>query len=393
MSFGLQLTPARQVFAAFAIYAFAMGNVFPRLGDVQHQMGVTTGALGLGLIGAPIGTLIALTFATPLLERVGFRLALLVLLPLVALFYGVAVQAPDPLTLFFLLIPVGVSTGCVEIIVNTEADRTEHKLGFRIMNRSHAFWSIGFFSAGLFGAQLAAWGISPQLHLALVLPLVAGATFACLWQYDPSPARPGAGAAKAPRFASPTPAILLLVVVTIPAMILEGASMDWAAIYMRDSFAAGSFLAGVSVACFAGAQALMRFFADGFVDRHSPSGVARFLLVVLLVGCVTVTFSPWPHLSLAGFAAMGMGTSAIFPLAMSAAAQRHDRSAAINIAALAQFSFMLFLVGPPLLGAVAQEFGIRTAFGLALPLIAVSLLTAGALGGRSGAGPEVSQPG
>ena len=71
MSFGLPLSPARRVFASFAIYAFAMGNIFPRIGDVQEQMGVTTGALGLGLIGAAIGTLVALTFATPLLERSG----------------------------------------------------------------------------------------------------------------------------------------------------------------------------------------------------------------------------------------------------------------------------------------------------------------------------------
>jgi MFS family permease len=107
------------------------------------------------------------------------------------------------------------------------------------------------------------------------------------------------------------------------------------------------------------------------------------LLVVLLVGCLIVSLSPWPYLSLAGFAAMGMGTSAIFPLAMSAAAQRSDRPAALNISALAQFSFMMFLLGPPLLGYVGQTFGIRTAFGIGLPLIAASLFLVNALGQRS----------
>jgi MFS family permease len=91
--------------------------------------------------------------------------------------------------------------------------------------------------------------------------------------------------------------------------------------------------------------------------------------------------------ALFGFAAMGMGTSAIFPLAMSAAAQRQDRSSALNIAALAQFSFMVFLLAPPLLGYVAQHFGIRSAYGIGLPLILLSLLTAGALGGRARMAP------
>ena len=86
---------------------------------------------------------------------------------------------------------------------------------------------------------------------------------------------------------------------------------------------------------------------------------------------------------LLGFAAMGMGTSAIFPLAMSAAAQRQDRSAALNISALAQFSFMMFLLGPPLLGYVAQTMGIRTAFGIGLPLIAASLVVVKSLGHNS----------
>ncbi len=382
MAFGFPLSAPRRVFASFAVYSFALGNIFPRLGDVQHAMGVTTGALGLGLIGAPIGTLISLTFATPHLERLGFRRALLVALPLLAVLYAIAVHAPSPFALFFLLIPVGMTIGCIEIIVNTEADRTEYLVGYRIMNRAHAFWSIGFFTAGLFGAAMAALGISPQLHLLIVIPIAAAAMVLCLHDYQPSPPRPGLSAEAAPHFAAPTPAILILVVVTISAMLMEGASMDWSAIYMRDSFAAGPFLSGIAVATFAVSQGATRFFADGFVDRHSPAEVARTLFYVLLGGCLIVTLSPWPYGSLAGFAAMGVGTSAIFPLAISAAAQRQDRSAAVNIAALAQFSFMVFLLGPPLLGFVAEHFGIRSSYGIGLPLIVLSLATVAALGQR-----------
>jgi MFS family permease len=201
-----------------------------------------------------------------------------------------------------------------------------------------------------------------------------------LRDYAPSPPRPNQSGDIPPRFASPTPAILILVAVTISAMLLEGASMDWSAIYMRDVFSATPFLQGFVVAIFAFSQATTRFFADRFVDRSSPANVARVLLCVLLAGCVIVYFSPTELLSLIGFALMGMGTAVIFPLAMSAAAQRHDRAASTNVAALAQISFTVFLFGPPLLGFVAQHFGIRTSFGIGLPFIAVSLFTAGALG-------------
>lgn len=374
----------RRVFAGFAVYSFSMGNIFPRVGDVQHAMGVEEGALGLALIGAPVGTLTALTLAGPLLERIGFRRALLTLIPLVAVFYAVAVWATTPLALFLLLIPVGACIGGIEIILNLEADRVEHAVGYRIMNRSHAFWSFGFFTAGLFGAVMAGLGLTPQQHLALVVPLSAFGVWLLLSGYAPAPDRHAATHDEAPRFAAPTVAILILVGVTLSAMLLEGGSMDWAAIYMRDEFVAGPFLAGLAVAITALSQAVARFFADGFIDRHSPAGVARFMLALLLAGCVLVVFSPLWWLSLGGFALIGIGSSVIFPLAMSAAAQRTDRPAAVNVAALAQFAFMVFLLAPPLLGLIAQTFGIRAAFGVGLPLVLLSLLTAGALGRKRG---------
>lgn len=376
----MNLSPTHRVFAGFACYSFAMGNIFPRLGDVQSGMGVTTAALGLGLIGAPVGTLVALTLATRYLDGIGYDRLLPLALPLLAALYALAVHAPSPLMLFLLLVPVGMTIGCIEIMLNAEADRTEHLVGRRIMNRSHAFWSIGFFASGLFGAQIASFGISPQLHLALVVPIVALGSLVSMRGYRPSPPRTGLAEGDAPHFVAPTLGILLLVVVTVPAMLLEGASMDWSAIYMRDAFGSDKFWQGIAVSSFAVLQGLMRFYADGVVERFSPAGLARVLFVALGIGCLTVVLSPWPLLSLAGFAAMGLGTSAIFPLAMSAAAQRKDRSSALNIAALAQFSFMLFLLGPPLLGFVAHTWDIRMAFAISLPFIVISFLKAGALG-------------
>ena len=96
--------------------------------------------------------------------------------------------------------------------------------------------------------------------------------------------------------------------------------------------------------------------------------------------------SPAPWVSRVGFGMVAIGTSVIFPLAMSAAAQRRDRAAAVNVAALAQISFVAFLLGPPLLGYVAEHWGIRWTFGLGLPFVALSLAMAGALGERPRAG-------
>ena len=154
---------------------------------------------------------------------------------------------------------------------------------------------------------------------------------------------------------------------------------------MRTVFDSGPFVAGFTVALFAFRQATTRFFADSFVDRHSPSGVARVLLASMAAGVLLVFLSPDPFVSMLGFALLGIGSSALFPLAISAAAQRTDRPAAINVAALSQISFVAFLLGPPLLGFVSDHWGIRSAFAIGIPFIALSLLTAGSLGRRTAA--------
>lgn len=379
MKFGIDLPPQIRIFGAFFIYSFCMGSLYPRLPSIQQAMGVGEGALGLALIGAALGTLISLTFAGPVIERIGYRRTLLTAIPLLSVFYAISVWAQGPVMFFLLLMPVGMTIGCIEIIINLEADRVEHAIGRRIMNRAHAFWSFGFFTAGLVGSFVAQTGLSPQLHLAIMVPVVTIVALLLLGRFEPAEHRASGNTEDAPRFARPTGAILVLVGVCLSAMILEGAGIDWSAIYMRNEFQAAPFWAGFAVALGAGAQAVTRFFADSFVERWSPVIVARGLLTISGIGALLVFFTPVWWLAYVGLALIGIGTSALFPLAMSAAAQRTDRPAALNVASLAQISFVSFLLGPPLLGYIAEHFGIRWAFGVGIPLVLIGLFMADAL--------------
>ncbi|HLL18045.1 MAG TPA: MFS transporter, partial [Rubrivivax sp.] len=116
--------------------------------------------------------------------------------------------------------------------------------------------------------------------------------------------------------------------------------------------------------------------ADRFTERYNPVLVARVLLAVLGAGTLLVTIAPAVPLALAGFALIGIGTSVMFPLAMSAAAQRTDRPAATNVAALAQIAFVSFMLAPPVLGIVAEHWGIRWTFAFGLPLVLLSAVLA-----------------
>jgi MFS family permease len=380
MKFGPDLPPQQRVFAGFFVYSFCMGSLPPRLPDLQRMMQIKEGLLGFGLIGLAAGTLVSLGVSGPIVERIGYRRSILTLIPLLALLYAIASFAGGPLAFFLLLFPAGLAIGGIEIILNLEADRTEHMVGYRIMNRAHAFWSFGFFSAGIISALVAQSRLSPQIHLLLMVPLVIAAVALILGRFDPAPHRTGTSDQEPSQVAAPTMAIMALVAVTLSAMIMEGAGIDWSAIYMRDVFAVPPFLSGFAVALGAGAQAVTRFFADPFVERYSPTVVSRVLLRVLGAGVLLVFFASRDWLALVGFALIGAGTSVIFPLAMSAAAQLTDRPAPTNVASLAQISFVAFLLGPPLLGYIAERFGIRWSFGVGLPLVILSIVCAKALG-------------
>ena len=152
--------------------------------------------------------------------------------------------------------------------------------------------------------------------------------------------------------------------------------MDWSAIYMRSVFASDPSSPGSRWR-----SSLSRKPWRAISPTATWTGTRRAWrprpAFCMAVGILLVRFlSPLPVLSLLRFALIGIGTSAIFPLAISAAAQRTDRPAAINVAALAQISFVVFLLGPPLLGFVAEHWGLRWTFGLGVPLVALSFALA-----------------
>jgi len=374
MKIGFELPPHIRVYAAFFLYSLALGGIYPRLGDIQLAMGIAEGALGAALMGPGIGTFLSLTFASPLVEKIGYRRTIVVGIIAIAFFAGLASFATGPLQFFIILFCSGMVIGAVEVVINVEADRTEHLMGRRIMNRCHAFWSFGFFGAGIVGAVAKQAGVSPQMHLLGMVALISIGVVLTLGRMEPAAARAGTGSTDhaAPKFAVPSLGILALVAFTLSSMFLEGAGADWSVIFMRDTFEAAPFINGLAFAVGALAQAVARFFADGFVERFGAMRVARVLVVTLGIGAIMVTTAVHPAMALLGFALMGLGTSAMFPLAMSAAAQRTDRAAAINVAALAQLSFVAFLIGPPLLGFVAEHYGIRISFAVCLPLVVLS---------------------
>ena len=363
--------PQRNIYFSFFIYSFCLGVFFPRIGDLQNQMGIGETALGLTLLGPAIGVQISLLFADKIFSLLGFRLVMCLGVPILGLALVCSSLTFKPFIFFISLMLGGFAIGILEVAVNLEADRIEYKISKKIMNRSHSFWSLGFFCSGLTGALFSQMKVSPFVNFSLSLFLGTFLTILFCSKYIPADERPNSSVNNS-LFVKPTKAVLALVVLTLSPMLLESASIDWSVIYMRDIFFTPPFINGLAIVMVALTQFSVRYYADQYVEIYGSEKVSKISVVAMLIGVVSVCFSNSPYLSLVGFVFIGGGSAVIFPLAMSAAAQKTDRPAAINVASLAQISFLVFLLAPPILGFIAENFGIRISFGIGLPLVIVS---------------------
>ncbi len=368
-----------RIYSVFFLFALSLGGLLSRVPDLQRQLGLTESQLGLTLIGMAIGSLISLTTASPLIHRLGARATAFITVFGTAVIYALVPWLPSAPLVFMALFFAGGLAGALEINVNIETDKLEAQLGRRIMNRAHGMWSLGFFVTALVGAGIRQLGISIQVHTALLMIVVMAVGLLTFSGMQTTPERADAHQGETPRFALPTIGLLPLCMIGIAAFLVEGAGVDWSAIYMRDVFQAEPFVGGSGLTLFTFFMAITRIYIDPFVERYGPRAIATLLLVICLVGALAVGLAPMTWVALVGFALLGTGCSAVYPLAVSAAAQRTDRPASVNVAAIGQVTFIVFFLAPPLLGFVAQYLGIRASYLVCLPVILLGLWAVPAL--------------
>ena len=126
-----------------------------------------------------------------------------------------------------------------------------------------------------------------------------------------------------------------------------------------------------------------RLFIDPVLERIGSRSVAVALTIMAMTGALLTGFAPNYPIAMIGLGFLGLGCSALYPIAVSAAAQRTDRSAAVNVAALAQMSFVIFFLGPPVLGFVAQLVGIKASYLVCVPFAVMTLFACRSLPGRA----------
>lgn len=367
-----------RVIALFFVHALALGAIHTRIPDVQLLNGLSEAQLGLVLIGQPLGGLGMFLFSSRIIERFSPRLVLLVMLPLVCISAALITVILHPIAMFILLAINGVGFSLTNIAINVEADRIEAATGTRVMNTCHGAWSIGFLTTSLLGAALRGLGVSPAIHLWTLAPVIMALVALIVLPMPVTPPRPHSGDSRR-RLAWPTLATLGLVAFGLGAGVTEGAARAWSIIFLRDSFTVAAWIESMALPALLATMAIGRLLADRWIDRFGPVLVARVLSGVAIAGLVLLVISPNAVVALVGFGLVGTGICVLYPLMLSAAARLGDRPASQNVAATTLIFQFVNMGSPVLIGAMAQGFGIRMAFAMLLPLLALTLVMAGRL--------------
>jgi predicted MFS family arabinose efflux permease len=285
---------------------------------------------------------------------------------------------PNLVTLGLGLFVWGSFYGSWDVAMNVHGSAVEQRAGREWMPRYHACWSVGGIAGAGVGALAAHIGSPLVLHFTAAAVFCVALVALALRSFvedrgrdssrSPDRERPAVHSPRARRGRVLTGRLLLVGAVTLCATTLEGAAADWLALFLTDDRGATASVAAAGYAVFAVAMAGGRFSGTAVAERLGRHGAVRAGGLVSLAGVLLTVLGPGLAGAYAGAALWALGVCLVFPAAVSAGGETPDRPADA-IAAVTTIGYGGFLVGPPLIGLLADRVGLGRAL-LVLCLLA-----------------------
>jgi fucose permease len=370
----------------FAINGLAMASWFARTPAIRDALQVRTDEFGVLIAGMAVGSITGLLGSSHVIARIGTRATLLVGLvvsmgSIALLGIGSATFGSYPLVLVALVV-FGATTGIIDVAMNVEGAGVEQAQGRSIMPWFHASWSLGTIVGAGAAAGLAAIGVGLDAHLLGMAVLGLVASLLAVRQLPRHRALPGLDddgpgperSTFAERMAIwREPRTLIIGAIVLGMAFAEGSANDWLALAMVDGRGADEATGALAFGVFATAMTTGRIAGVWVLDRFGRVPVLRASALLAMVGLALLILVDHPVAAGIGIFAWGLGASLGFPVGMSAAADEPSKAAA-RVAAVATVGYFAFLVGPPLLGFLGEQFGLLNAFWVVLVLIAVAFI-------------------
>lgn len=368
---------------AFFVAGFGAACWAPLVPFVKQRAGIDDASLGLLLLCAGAGSVIAMMFTGTLGTRYGSRpvivaggVGLALVLPLLA-------AARDTVTLGVALFGFGASLGSLDVAMNVNAVEVERAAGRPLMSGFHAQYSIGGFG----GAALTTFLLSAHAGvLAGTLScstLMVFAIVAARSGLIETPRGPGG-----PLFAAPRGIVLLLAGLVALSFLLDGVLLNWGALLITGKGVVPAAQGGLGYMLFSIAMTAGRLGGDAISTRIGDRSMLVWGGSMATAGMVVLLAAPVAAVALAGFLLIGLGASNVVPIMFRRAGSQRAMPPALAVVAITLTGYAANLVGPASIGVVASNTGLPTAFWLLAGLICLIPCCAGVVTAAQPADPR-----
>jgi predicted MFS family arabinose efflux permease len=384
--------------SAFVAHAVAAGTLGARLPAIKDRVGLTDGELGVALTGYALGLFLGTRVASIPIRRLGSRAVVRVGTPLLA----AALVAPGAATTLPLLVTaafsLGVLSGVVDVAMNVQAVAVERLYRRPIMSSIHGMWSAGLLLGAAIGAGAAALHVAVPIHFASVGAALAASSLPALRGLlgsteereasDPD-ARHGRSS---PRWSLLPARIILLCLICFGSFLGEGAAIDWSAVYLRDDLGTSAGVAAVGFVAFSLGMTAARFGADRLSARLGPVTVVRGG-GLLAAGSLTAGLLQRSFIgAVIALVLFGVALAPVVPITISAAGAHVRGGGSRELAWVVTAGYVGSILGPAIIGLVAEHAGLRTALGIPAALSLVIAALAGSMASAIGARPGPAPP-
>ena len=351
------------VTVTFIINGFSAGSFVARIPDFKRILDVSNGTLGLSLLFVSAGVFLALKPAGRYSAKFGSQPIIFFSTIALALSY-LLLGALFSLTWFWITLFIfGFVLAAQDVSMNAHAVVVEQRAGRRLMSVFHAMFSVGTLFGGILGGVFSQLEITP-LSQALLLALVY-IVAALLVRPLLLPASADTHHFGDEKRAKHPFIFVILGLFGLFAALSEGAAGDWGGVLARETFGATPFISTLPYIVFCTAMIIGRLSGDYLAHRFGASKVIAAGGVIagtglsagLLIGGIPAIMVAWFLL--------GIGLSVVIPLMFSAAGTialtKYSGVIAPSeaVAKVSGVSYFGFVIGPPLIGFIADAFELR----------------------------------
>lgn len=351
---------------AIALFFFAHGLILSswasRIPSIKTYLSISEAELGTLLLLMPIGQISTMPTAAKLVNRLGSKKVVqygFLFYPLVLLLIGVSTTYIQLAVCLFLF---GVAGNLCNISINTQGVELESIMNKPMMSSFHGAWSISGFAGALLGLLVLSLNMTTSIHFLIVFVLIL-----IVWLFNtklliPTIANQQKDKEKGSIFKHLDKTLIQLGIIGFMSMAIEGAMFDWSGVYFQEIVKAPEQFVILGYTSFVLMMAIGRFLGDYLIVKLGRKRVVQLSGLLMSSGLIIAVLFPNLWVCTLSFMIVGLGGSCSVPTVFGVAGKHSQVSPSISLTLISTIAFLGFLIGPPVIGFIAEVFDLRYSY-------------------------------